>query len=393
MANVPGFTSDELSLVDGKLPGISGNQKLRFIQHCIEYYRGWRDRIASQKNQSNVNIPTDSVLVLVLSDSPKLEPKLDVSLCDVDKKVFKISYSLCQGLAVCTENLESIRKLFDSFDSSDSALEFVENNLSDKDIFVIIFTMQGRYLVHQHGEQISDWVKDPPEFFVEVNDNEINSDTIEQQIEKFHVEGTAKPQGLVARTMWNRSDKTKLALYPLPEIRVQSGLLIHLRAWYRSVAVFIDEEIPNANGRLDIRVARVLPGSQKTVTTILELKVLSPSNSPKKNRDWAISGVTQANSYRQPDTDICFACIFDARATKEDVAGLEESATAHNVKVLLKAMEPPPIIAKSKSDGHKVAEDPKKSMGSVGKKSTGGKNKSSLSTKKKPKGGTNKSVG
>lgn len=85
------------------------------------------------------------------------------------------------------------------------------------------------------------------------------------------------------------------------------------------------------------------------MTTILELKVLAPTNSENANLKWAIKGVVQSNGYRNQHTDACFACIFDARKNKALVlSGLTEKANELDVILSKHEMELPPIAADSK---------------------------------------------
>jgi hypothetical protein len=133
---------------------------------------------------------------------------------------------------------------------------------------------------------------------------------------------------------------------------VQSFMLTHFSAWVSrdSAPAQVLEEINNPGGRLDILISRTSQNLNQSLAYKLELKVLNPSKNPKYNQDWAFSGVTQANDYRDKTSyaDFCFACIFDARTNKQAIVGLEEKASELDVKLSFNVMDVPEPKKKKK---------------------------------------------
>lgn len=338
------FTPSELEALNSQLPSVSGSPENRFIQACILYYQSWLKVRAS----SNVlDLHNTQALVLIYSESPTVESIIPSEDAHPPKRVFKTSAAIDNGLVICNENLNTIYQWIPSFEGINEALNFVHQKIGSERCFVIILLGQRRMFVHHPGQDMEEWCNEPYIITVDHNKKEITPDAIADQVIKFHDECTKAYRGSLARFMWNKETGD---LAEAPEKKVQTGLLIHFRAWLQDEAVVIDEEVDNPNGRMDIRIARLAPIPPVTVNTVLELKVLKPSESANRHTEWAISGVTQADSYRNQQTDACLACIFDARKDKTvALVGLREKAEELKVRLSQHEMElPPPATVRPK---------------------------------------------
>lgn len=120
-------------------------------------------------------------------------------------------------------------------------------------------------------------------------------------------------------------------------------LLVTLRASYRKLAVWVDEEPPTRDGRCDLRVAwPVFDGAHPTASTMFELKVLYDAQGPGYHRGWVLSGIEQAEGYRRPDSEAVYACIFDGRSiATEQFLDLDVVANDKNVRLRRYRMDPP----------------------------------------------------
>jgi hypothetical protein len=336
------FSSEELDGVQKNLPGISGSQQARFVQECIQYYRGWygahRDRI------SRGEIQADQALIIILSESPELSLKALVSSDAGASRSYRKSFSLESGLAIATENFRKILKSDITFSNADKLFEFVISNVNQDDVFVILFPSQKRLLVHMENEDLEEWIDNPYEETINVVEEDVTPESVLKQIEIFHERATRTPLCWAARRMWVVGDSS-VKLCEFPENMVQSFMLTHFSAWVSrdSAPAQVLEEINNPGGRLDILISRTSQNLNQSLIYKLELKVLNPSKNPKYNQDWALSGVTQANDYRDKTSsvDSCFACIFDARINKKAIVGLEEKASELDVKLSFNIMDVP----------------------------------------------------
>ena len=132
-------------------------------------------------------------------------------------------------------------------------------------------------------------------------------------------------------------------LHPSPEQRIQSYLLTHLCASYGHLDGLVDEEYRARAGRCDLKITwPAVKGPHSYTTAMLELKVLIEGEGAKKHHRWVASGITQAASYRQADTEAVFACIFDARKDKSDqMPAYDAEALTKNVRLRRYMMHAP----------------------------------------------------
>jgi hypothetical protein len=345
MASADTFSNTELLTLDGTSPQITGAPPVRFAQHCISYFHEWAT-VNSSRLQAGA-IKAHQALVMVYAEAPRTETGLPALMTESRRRVYRDVLTLEEGVAICNENLATIYHLDLTIDDANAAMEFVDQHLVADQTFAVLLMDKNLVLVHQAGLAIDEWLEAPEKVRINLADDEVTPDAIAQQLDIFHGEHTQKPRALTARLMWNTSGGT-IKLNPSPERQVQTSLLTHLRGWFRHAGAQVDEEIYNPGGRVDIRVQRFDRLQQsKSITTMLELKVLSPTKSQNENYEWAKSSLKQADGYRQYHTDACFACIYDARLDQSDqMPTLDAEAKVDNVRLQRFLMTAPTLPTK-----------------------------------------------
>ena len=345
MATENPFSSKELLTLDGMSPQITGTPPVRFTQHCIDYFHEWAS--ANSIRLQTGAIKAHQALVMVYAETPRTETGLPASMTESSHRVYRDVLTLEDGVAICNENLATILRLDLAIDDANAAMEFINQHLEADQTFAVLLMDKSLVLVHQAGLAIDEWLEAPEKVRVSLANDEVTPDAIEQQLHIFHGEHTQKAQALTARLMWNTKGGA-ITLNPAPERQVQTSLLTYLRGWFRHAGAQVDEEIYNPGGRVDIRVHRLDRMQQsKSITTMLELKVLNPAYSQKVNYEWAKSSLKQADGYRQYHTDACFACIYDARLDQSDqMPSLDDKAKTENVRLQRFRMAPPPLPTK-----------------------------------------------
>jgi hypothetical protein len=335
------FSKAELSQLQGTEASVSGTPEDRFLQTCVEYFREWLGAHAARLAAGQV--ASAQAMVMLYAPAPLIETGLDVQLAKNRKQVNR---KLCiqeNGLIVGNENLRTMVEVVPSFAQAQEALDFCIENLSADHVFVILLMAQRRVLVHQAGSDMLDWIEETQTVVIpEHSPLVITPEMIDQTLTEFYDLGLRTHRGVVSRHMW-RVDEKSVQLDTVPEQRVQSALLIQLGATYAKARVLVREEVGNSGGRVDLCVSRFHPVTSKQIETMLELKVLKPAESETASLEWAQKGVTQAAGYRNVFTDACFACIYDARKVKAEMAGLQEFADKEKVILRPYAMELPPL--------------------------------------------------
>ena len=94
---------------------------------------------------------------------------------------------------------------------------------------------------------------------------------------------------------------------------------------------------------------------------LIELKVLSPKKSFEANLDWAKEGVVQAKGYANSNTDVSFACVYDARRNKLEMPDLPRFAETNDVRLEQYEMAVPLVSAKAAKKSRKSKDPAKKS--------------------------------
>jgi hypothetical protein len=84
---------------------------------------------------------------------------------------------------------------------------------------------------------------------------------------------------------------------------------------------------------------------------MIELKVLYKGGPEPVG--WSLSGVEQAAKYRREETDVCFACIFDALVKKLEYPQVAKHAELHKVRLERYLMDLP-IEKQKKARGKKA---------------------------------------
>jgi hypothetical protein len=311
MTNQSTFDSGEATVLAGVQAAVSGDPEARFIQTAIDYYN---DCIATRGPRG---FPQEQCLLLVYSDSPDQDPGLPVP-GDCEERRLPATHTYCEGAASATVNLFRIRQLKTAFATVQDALLFIEQHLEPKRTFALLLFGQSRVLVHQRGVDIPTWVNKPDSYRILRQDPlQATPALIAAQLDDFHKDSLQFLPGATARVVWDLRQLTP-TLLPDAERRVQSALLMYLKGIYKYTCAFVDEEIPNNGGRVDIRIARADPKAPGRIITMIELKVLYPHKSDNENEVWGLEGIEQARRYKEKnlDTDEAFACIYDARPDK-----------------------------------------------------------------------------
>jgi len=323
---------------------VSGTPHERFFQSLVDYFIEWASANAAAIAAGHVK--SSQALLVIYSESPRLEPGLPAELCQDIEEVFPSLYTLDDGVAVANVSLADVFQHVPSFSKgAPDALKFVRTHLNVDQTFALLMLGQNRVLVHDAGVPIDDWLKAQRVIKVQlVDETEITPELIEQQLDEFHNQAMATPLASHARLMWKIEEEPTLSvLNEKPELHVQSGLVTYFRGLYRYKVANVDEEIPLTKGRVDVRISR-FDKSKDRFFTMIELKVLAPTNSNKRNLEWALQGIEQAHGYKETfQTESAIACIFDARRDQSVLMPeLQTDADAKGVVLKLHPMEVPP---------------------------------------------------
>lgn len=338
MATQQLFTDNELSRLNEVQAAKSGSAEDQFIQECIELVRDW---LSTRQRRNDPPPPDDQAILFVFAETPLIDFGFDKNAVSEPRKIWKKQGTLGQGIVVCNQNFKVMRKVRESL-TIDDAYTFAEDQLSPLSSFTIAKIGQHKLQIHRAGQNLEDWLSDPEEIPINIDEILLTPEVIADDLRRFHHVYLSTSLARAARHMWVLPDgKTRYRLGEQPEQHIQSFLLSHLDGLYARAAVFVHEEIKNQSGRVDIWIERPSLGPSGKVNTVLELKVLAPTNSFNENHAWARSGVEQANSYRNHDTDTAFACLFDARRKKQDMPELAPYALEKNVRLEQYLMDVP----------------------------------------------------
>lgn len=343
MAQKRTIRRQDLEGLESGLSQVYGSAQERFFQNLVDYFTAWLSSNASSLARGNV--PSDRALMVVFSESPDLEFERIAGKGAVPVEVFASTHTLSDGVAVATENLSKVLHAVPSFKGgANQAFAFARKHLSADQTFALLMLGQDRILVHEAGVEIDEWLRAQRVIpMTQLSETLITPDLISEQLDEFHVDALASYRGTTARLMWQISEEPTLSvLGPDPELHVQSALLTYFRGIYRKTVAFADEEVALSEGRVDIRIARADKVKGRAITMV-ELKVLDPSNSANANLKWAHKGIKQAHGYKKTrDTDAAFACIYDARRDKSDtMPTLAEDADEKDVRLKVHPMEVP----------------------------------------------------
>lgn len=330
MATQQLFTDNELSQLNEIQAAKSGSAEDQFIQECIELVRDW---LITRQRRNDSPPPDDQAILFVFAEAPLIDFGFDKTAVNEPRKIRKKQGTLGQGIVVCNQNFKVMRKVRESLTIED-AYTFAEDQLSTSSSFTIAKVGQHKLQIHRAGQALEEWLDEPEEITISIDEILLTPDVIAGDLKRFHHAYLSTSQARAARHMWILPNgKTQYRLGRHPEQHIQSFLLSHLDGLYARAAIFVHEEIINQSGRLDIWIERPSQGSSRKVNTVLELKVLVPTESYNANYSWAKSGIKQAASYRNYDTDMAFACLFDARRDKQDMPELVPYALKKNVRL------------------------------------------------------------
>lgn len=340
------FTENELSRLNEVQAAKSGSAEDQFIQECIDLVREWLSTLQRRKDPQP---PNNQAILFVFAETPLIDFGFDKSIVSEPLKIRRKQGTLEKGIVVCNQNFKVMLKVCESL-TIEEAYVFAENHLSTSSSFTIAKVGQHKLQIHRSGQNLEDWLDDPEEIQISIDEIQLTPDVIAEDLKRFHHSYLSTSLARAARHMWvpPLEGKTKYRLGAQPEQHIQSFLLSHFDGLYSRAAVFVHEEIKNQSGRVDIWIERPSIGSSGKVNTVLELKVLAPTKSYNENHAWARSGVKQADSYRNYDTDTAFACLFDARREKLDMPELAPYAQEKNVRLEQYAMDVPADVPKKK---------------------------------------------
>lgn len=331
----------ELQAIEATTPAPSGKPSERFLGTCVEWAEEWI--LANTIALTNAKILPAQSVIFLFSETPDLERGMLTGLGTLNERVYRVTVAQdTQGVIVCNENFQQMVRIGPALASVDAALEFASTKLSADRTFVIINFAQRRLYVHRKGDDLATWIDTLVPMELSFQDAPLSADRIEKDVQDFHHNYLAKPANLVAQTMWKgKSEPYKL--HPGPEKRIQAMLLVTLKASYRKLQVWVDEEPHTRDGICDLRVAwPVFNGALPTASTMFELKVLYDEQGPGKHYGWVLSGIEQAEGYRRPDSEAVYACIFDGRSVAtEQFLDLDGVAKDKDVRLRRYRMDPP----------------------------------------------------
>lgn len=340
------FTDNELSQLDDVDAAKSGSAEDQFFQECTSLVRIW---LQTRELRKEPAAPDTQAILFIYAETPKVDLGFDPATVDTPKRTYKKLGTLAQGIVVCNQNFKVMLKVRDLLTVED-AYDFAGSCLSTSVSFAIAKVGQYKVQIHRAFQDLDEWLEDPDEIPVNIDDIHLTPEVIADDLERFHDAYLSTHLARAARHMWTYDEEKSVhRLGERPEEHVQSFLLSHLDGLYGRASVFVHEEVKNKGGRTDISIARPSLGKSGKVNTVLELKVLAPTKSPKANNDWGMKGVGQADSYRNADTDAAFACLFDARKEKLVMPDLAPFAESNDVVLKIYPMElPPEAVVKPK---------------------------------------------
>lgn len=370
--------------IEGLESGLSqvyGKPHERFFQHLVDYFTGWLASNASLIAKDKV--PPERALLVVYSESPDLEFERIVGKGVEPIEVYATTHTLSDGVAVAVENLSKIFQALPQFKGgANEAFAFIKKHLHEGQVFAVLMLGQDRLLVHEAGVPLDEWIQSPRVIpMARLSEALITPDLIDKQLNDFHADALASYRGTTARLMWQIGVEPKLSkLGPKPELHVQSALLTYFRGIYSKTVAFADEEVALSEGRVDIRIARADKLKGRAITMV-ELKVLDPTDSDNENLKWAHKGILQAHGYKKtPHTDAAFACVYDARRDKTDtMPSLLVDAKDKDVRLKVHPMDvPDPRPPKTSGAG-------KGRRSAAAKTTSGPASKTSRAAKKTPR--------
>jgi len=339
--NATQLSTAELDYVKETTAAPSGEPWERFIESCLDWVNDWIQ--ANEVALSNSAIPATQAIVFVFCEAPALERTSLGKLGTKQDFVFRKAVSQdTQGVILCNENFHQMIRISPGFASIDEALAIASQTLSSQRTFVVLSLAQRRMFVHRKGDDVTRWSDSLTPVELRFLDAPLSALRIENDIRTYHRANFEHPSSSIAQMLW-KGRAFPYQLHPLPEQRIQGYLLTELSASYKHLRGLVDEEHRGRAGRCDLKVTWPTPrGAHHYATTMLELKVLIQAEGPKKHRKWMLSGITQADSYRQVDTEAVYACIFDARKDKSDqMVDLDAVAIAKDVRLRRYPMEAP----------------------------------------------------
>lgn len=335
------LSDDEIDDVVGTTPAPSGEPSERFIQTCLDWAKDWIR--VNEMALDNSKIKANQAIIFVLSESPELESKSLSKLGTLSAPVFRpVVAEDTQGVILCTENFHQMIRIRDGFASVDEAVSLASTALSSSRTFSILSLAQRRMFVHRQGDNLTTWVNGLPAIDLRFQDTPLSADRIDDDVKTYHHANFEHPSSSIAQMLW-KGKAHPYELHPSPEQRIQSYLLTHLCASYGHLDGLVDEEYRGRAGRCDLRITwPAVSGPHSYTTAMLELKVLIEGDGSKKHQRWVQSGITQADSYRQANTEAVFACIFDARKDKSDqMIAFNAVALAKDVRLRRYMMDAP----------------------------------------------------
>lgn len=341
------FSDNELGQLDELDTAKSGSTEDQFFQECTSLVRDW---LQTRELRKDPAAPDIQAILFIYAETPEVDFGFDPKTVDTPKKIRKKFGTLAQGIVVCNQNLNVMLKVRELLTVED-AFVFAENHLTTSVSFAIAKVGQYKMQIHRAFQDLDKWLDDPDEITVSIDDIHLTPEVIADDLERFHDAYLSTHLARAARHMWTSDEETSAhRLGERPEEHIQSFLLSHLDGLYGRASVFVHEEVKNKGGRTDINIARPSLSKSGKVNTVLELKVLAPTNSPKVNSNWGMKGVEQANNYRNADTDAAFACLFDARKDKSPMPDLAPFAKNNDVVLKLYPMAlPPDAVVKAKA--------------------------------------------
>lgn len=335
------LAAQELDKAAEATPSTSGSEEQRFLQEASGWYLEWLG-VNDHLLKGNAITP-DRVLVVVFSESPDVERARLEEIGTLNERIYRGGHDpQIHGAVIATQNMRNIVRIRHGFANLNEAITVCCEELEDSDTFMVIPLAQRRILVHFAGAPLDSWGDEPPSLPIGNGAAEVTPDRIDQDIGIFHDEGLRYAKNPLAKMVWKGKQHPYEFLQD-PERRIQSYLLLTLRHSYKHLNASVDEEVVTKGGRCDIRVewdGKTVPTTR--VSSMIELKVLTHTNGPTVNLEWALSGVLQANKYRGSNSLAAFACIFDGRKDQSDqMSSLDAEASKLNVRLRRYAMEAP----------------------------------------------------
>ena len=127
----------DIAGLDAGLSQVSGSPQERFFQALVDYLINWLG--ANSTSIAAGHIASNRALLVLYSESPKLEPGIPAGVSVQPTEVFSALLTLDDGVAVAVESLSEVIQLVPHFkNGATEAYQFVRQNIRADQTFALL---------------------------------------------------------------------------------------------------------------------------------------------------------------------------------------------------------------------------------------------------------------